>query len=54
MNIIKHFIWIEKMIAVSLFCKHAESSEASCPYTGKTYTTCVRCSKRLSEKRNDS
>jgi hypothetical protein len=54
MKIIKHFIWVAKMIAVGLSCKHVESSQASCPYTNKTYTTCIRCSKRLSETRNDS
>jgi hypothetical protein len=54
MKIFKHLIWVGKMIIVSLFCKHKQSSDSSCPYTGKTYTTCIKCLKRLSEKRNDS
>jgi hypothetical protein len=54
MKIIKHLVWVTKMIAISLSCKHLEFSEASCPYTNKTYVTCIRCSKRLSEKQNDS
>lgn len=54
MKIIKHIAWAIKMIAISLSCKHLDSSKASCPYTNKTYVTCNRCSKRLSETQNDS
>lgn len=28
-------------------CKHEAYYEASCPYTGKTYTGCKKCLKRL-------
>jgi len=47
MKIIKHFIDVAKALTQRLFCKHKESSISSCPFTGKTYTNCLRCFKRL-------
>ena len=47
MKIIKHFINVTKAFTLRLFCKHLESSISSCPFTGKTYTTCIKCFKRL-------
>ena len=47
MKIIKHFIDITKAFTQRIFCKHLESSISSCPFTGKTYTNCLKCFKRL-------
>jgi hypothetical protein len=47
MKIIKHFIDFTKTLTLSLFCKHTESSVSSCPFTGRTYTDCSKCFKRL-------
>ena len=47
MKIIKHFIDVTKALILSLFCKHIESSASSCPFTGRTYTDCLKCFKRL-------
>jgi len=47
MRVIKHFIKVAKMQFVRMTCKHAESHEASCPFTGLTYINCIRCWKRL-------
>jgi hypothetical protein len=47
MRIIKHFIDITKALTQRTFCKHLESSISSCPYTGRTYTNCLKCFKRL-------
>lgn len=50
MKIIKHLIKVIRAKSRMLFCKHAESYDASCPFTGKTYTTCTQCLKRISVK----
>jgi 4-hydroxy-3-methylbut-2-en-1-yl diphosphate synthase IspG/GcpE len=47
MRIIKHFVDVAKALTQRLFCKHTESSISSCPFTGRTYTTCLKCFKRL-------
>jgi len=47
MKIIKHFADVTKAFIKSIFCKHLESSISSCPFTGRTYTTCLKCFKRL-------
>ena len=47
MRVIKHFIKVAKMQFVRMTCKHTESHEASCPFTGMTYINCVKCWKRL-------
>jgi hypothetical protein len=47
MKTIKHFIYVAKALTQRLFCKHLESSISSCPFTGRTYTTCLNCFKRL-------
>ena len=47
MKIINHFIDVAKAMSQRLFCKHLESSISSCPFTGRTYTTCLKCFKRL-------
>ena len=47
MRTIKHFIDVTKALTLSLFCKHIESSVSSCPFTGRTYTDCLKCFKRL-------
>ena len=47
MRIIKHFIDVAKAFTQRLFCKHNESSISSCPFTGRTYTNCLKCFKRL-------
>ena len=47
MRIIKHFVDVLRAFTQRLFCKHLESSISSCPFTGKTYTMCLSCLKRI-------
>jgi len=47
MRIIKHFLDVAKALTQRAFCKHLDSSISSCPFTGITYTTCLKCLKRL-------
>ena len=47
MRIVKHFIKVARMQFIRLTCKHQDSHEASCPFTGMTYINCVKCWKRL-------
>jgi hypothetical protein len=47
MRIIKHFINVSKAFTQRLFCKHPDSSISSCPFTGRTYTMCLSCLKRI-------
>lgn len=47
MKIIKNFIDVAKSLTQRIFCKHLESSISSCPFTGRTYTNCLKCFKRL-------
>lgn len=48
MKNIKDFINTFKIFVIRPFCKHSQVDVASCPFTGKTYTDCLRCFKRLS------
>jgi hypothetical protein len=50
MSILKHFADVAKAISKRIFCKHPDSSISSCPFTGKTYTICLNCFKRLGEE----
>jgi hypothetical protein len=47
MKTVKEFFNIAKVFKQRLFCKHKESSISSCPFTGKTYTVCLKCLKKL-------
>jgi hypothetical protein len=47
MKIFKHLFDVSVALTQRLFCKHVDFSISSCPFTGKTYTTCLRCFKRL-------
>jgi hypothetical protein len=47
MKIIKYFVDVAKELTQKRFCKHTDSSISSCPFTGRTYTTCLNCFKRL-------
>jgi len=47
MRTIKHFIDVSKALTQRLLCNHLESSISSCPFTGRTYTNCLKCFKRL-------
>ena len=47
MKIFKDFINISRIIAKQKFCKHVNFESSACPFTGKTYTDCLRCFKRL-------
>lgn len=49
MKIIKHLFKVARARAKALGCKHTDTSVASCPYTGLTYTTCNRCYARKAE-----
>jgi len=43
---------INKMFNM-LFCKHKEIEKSSCPFTGNTYSICVKCNKiTYTEKTN--
>ena len=33
-----------------LTCKHVQTTSASCPFTGNTYTDCLRCGARQTTK----
>jgi hypothetical protein len=44
---IKDFIMAVKGTAQQLFCKHVDTLKSSCPFTGRTYTTCTVCLQRL-------
>lgn len=42
-----------KSIFKALLCKHKTFVNASCPFTGYTYTDCEKCGKRIkAEKTN--
>lgn len=47
MKVLKHFWWVATHKAKAIGCKHRLAETASCPYTGLTYTTCIRCLKRI-------
>lgn len=47
MRAIKHFYHVAQAWIIRLTCKHEESHEASCPFTGMTYINCIACWKRL-------
>jgi hypothetical protein len=47
MKVIKNFINISTIIVKQRFCKHADLESSSCPFTGRTYTDCLKCFKRL-------
>lgn len=47
MKNIKYFIGIAGASIKQKFCKHSELDKSSCPFTGRTYTTCIKCFKRL-------
>lgn len=49
MKIIKHLFKVARARARAFGCKHTDTSVASCPYTGLTYTTCNRCYARKAE-----
>ncbi len=47
MKVFKDFINISKTIVQQKFCKHVDFESLACPFTGRTYTDCLRCFKRL-------
>ena len=47
MKVFKDFINISKTIVQQKFCKHVNLESSSCPFTGRTYTDCSKCFKRL-------
>jgi hypothetical protein len=36
-----------KKLFAKMFCRHTTQAKSSCPFTGKTYTMCEKCLKRL-------
>lgn len=48
MKIFKHVLKMVSSFAIRVYCRHAEYQKGSCPFTGRTYTSCVKCKKRLS------
>lgn len=49
MQTIKHFIKITALLIKQITCKHFDTYESSCPFTGKTYTMCDKCGVRVKE-----
>jgi hypothetical protein len=47
MKIFKHIVKMTKAYAIRLSCRHNDSQKGSCPFTGRTYTVCTKCKKRL-------
>lgn len=47
MKVFKDFINISKTMVKQKFCKHVNLESSSCPFTGRTYTDCLKCFKRL-------
>jgi 4-hydroxy-3-methylbut-2-en-1-yl diphosphate synthase IspG/GcpE len=47
MKVFKDFISISKTIVQQKFCNHVNLESSSCPFTGRTYTDCLKCFKRL-------
>jgi len=50
MKMIKHFVNVAVAVSQRIFCKHLNTDVASCPFTNKTYTTCLKCYKRIDER----
>lgn len=46
-RIFKHMVKMTKAFTIRAFCRHTEQEKASCPFTGRTYTVCPKCRKRL-------
>jgi hypothetical protein len=53
MRILKHFVKVAGYHVKRITCKHTDSHEASCPFTGYTYTTCINCGTRIAIKETD-
>jgi hypothetical protein len=51
-NNIKYFIKTLKEVVKQIICKHEETYDASCPFTMRTYTSCIKCSKRIKSVSN--
>jgi len=47
MKVFKDLINISKTIVKQKSCKHVDLESSSCPFTGRTYTDCLKCFKRL-------
>ena len=47
MKIFKNFTNILKIVIQQKVCKHLDFNTSACPFTGKTYTDCLKCFKRL-------
>jgi hypothetical protein len=47
MKIFKNFIDILAVFVKKRFCKHVDFESSACPFTGRTYTNCLKCFKRL-------
>ena len=47
MKLFKDFVNILKTTVKQKFCNHVDFESSSCPFTGRTYTDCLRCFKRL-------
>ena len=54
MKLIKHFIKVAGYYINRVGCKHKDIGEASCPFTGMTYSTCQKCYKRISVRKTES
>jgi hypothetical protein len=47
MRTVKHFYKVAVSFIKAVTCKHLETRQASCPFTGYTYTTCTNCMTRI-------
>lgn len=54
MRVLKHFK--KKIVGfyVGLTCKHEDTRESSCPFTGVTYIVCNKCTKIIGGRKTDA
>ena len=44
---IKTFIQATQELVKQYLCRHSKTQDASCPFTMRTYTNCIKCNKRI-------
>lgn len=47
MRVVSHLYKVAKAKSKYFFCKHESFTQASCPFTGMTYTYCESCNTRM-------
>lgn len=49
---LKQFVKVTIQLLKQSLCSHKNTSDASCPFTMRTYTSCLKCGKRISSISN--